>query len=215
MKPTLIISTVLLFLLSCNSNDHSKVLENKTNLNQQSATASGSRQRLIEELRKLKVSLASNDKEKIADVFPFPLSDTAFAIYTEDSTFNAEYDTNGGKLTRGMFVRFFPQVSESLGIGLVSLLLTKVKLDSLQVKDTLEYEALTKHEPCYYSYSLRIENELVVLGISMNSNLAFESKTQSQDDIPENASEICEHTLLWIFGFDGKNLNLKEVQTAG
>jgi hypothetical protein len=73
-------------LVACNNSDMTKVGSN-TQVTEQNADTTqnkSERQILIEELKKLRQTIASNNKEKIADIFPFPLSDTAFSIYIVD-----------------------------------------------------------------------------------------------------------------------------------
>src|SRR5688572_933432 len=85
MKIILLILSNLALLLSCNSTDP----VNTTANDQQADTtqAKVQRQLLIRELKRLKTVFASKDKERIADVFEFPLSDTAAGIYIDDSSF--------------------------------------------------------------------------------------------------------------------------------
>jgi hypothetical protein len=177
-------------------------------------TNKSERQILIEELKKLRQTIASNDKEKIADIFPFPLSDTAFSIYIDDSTYYQQFKANGNKTTKTMFLQYFKEISSSILIGEVNNLFQHIKVDSLLHKDTLEYDAYIKTEPCYYSYDIEVSKNSVTLRMDMNSNKNYKSKKNSEDDIPENSSEICEHNFWWIFKFDGKKLHLESISGA-
>jgi hypothetical protein len=114
-----------------------------------------------------------------------------------------------------MFIRFFPQISESLDVDGLNELFKNIKFDSLFHKDTLEHEVIIKTQPCYNYYNIGIEKEFVTLSIGMNSNKNYKSKTISKDEMPENSSEICEHVLWWLFRFDGKKLHFKGISGAG
>ena len=96
------------------------------------------RQILVEELKRLQAVLASDDKEKIADLFGFPVYNETIGIYIDDSSFNAQLDKNGKKVTRPMFIRSYREVAESLQIDQVRRLFKKLNIDSLLLKDTLE-----------------------------------------------------------------------------
>jgi hypothetical protein len=208
MRLTLIILTTLVLLLSCNSSDTNKVSSDTT-------AKKLHRQLLIEELERLKTIIASKDKEKIADIFQFPLSDTTVGIYIDDSTFNAELKESSNNTTRAMFIRFFPQISESLQIDELNQLFKNLKLDNLLYQDTLGHEAYIKTEPCYHSYNIEIEKDLVKLTVGTNANRDYKSKSASEDESPENSSEMCEHVLWWVFRFDGRKLHFEKISGAG
>jgi hypothetical protein len=204
-------------LLSCNNSDITKGANNKATENQRSDTSSTKTQRqlLIEELKRLQAVFASKDKNRITDVFPFPLSDSSVSIYIDDSAFDHQYKKNGNMVTKAMFVRFYKPISESLQIDQVKQLFKNLKVDDLQIKDTLEYNAIIKTEPCYHFYGIGIEDNLVTLTLGTNSNENYESKSMSEDETPENSSEFCEHVLWWVFRFDGKKLHLVKIHGAG
>ncbi|RYZ25574.1 MAG: hypothetical protein EOO10_17925 [Chitinophagaceae bacterium] len=217
MRLTILFLTALILLTSCNYSDNTKVTSDTLIVDQQSDTTSNKseRQLLIEELKRLKVVFASKDKEKIADLFHFPISDTTVGIYIDDSTFNAQMDKNDGKTTRAMFIRYFSEISESLQIEQLDQLFKKIKIDDLLQKDTLEHEAIIKAEPCYHFYGVGVDKNHVTLTLGTNSNKDYKSKSVSEDEIPENDSSICETVLWWVFRFDGKKMHLKNISGAG
>ncbi len=204
-------------LTSCNSTEMTKVASETATVIQHSdkSASKTERQLLIEELNQLKATIASNDKERIADIFQFPLSDTTVGIYIDDSTYYAQFEKNGNKTTRTMFVRFFPQVSESLQINELNQLLKNIRLDSLQQKNTLEREVHIKTEPCYKFYYIDVQGNIVTLTTGQSVNENFKSSTASEDEIPENSSEFCESLLWWVFRFDGKRLHFVKQHGAG
>lgn len=65
------------------------------------------------------------------------------------------------------------------------------------------------------SYRIEIIKDSVVLRMDMYSNKSYVTKNLSQEDIPENSSEFCEHSFWWNFYFDGTKLHLKNIEGAG
>lgn len=217
MRKTLIFLTVCGLLLSCNQSNRTKVASDTTIVTQQTDTAASKteRQILIEELKRLQALFATMEKQKIADLFPFPLSNETVGIYIDDSTFNEEYEKNGNKATKTMFIQYYGDISKSLQIDQVNQLFKKLNIDHLLQEDSLEHEAIIKAEPCYHYYRAEIDKDLVTLTVGTNSNKNYKSKSISEDEIPENSSEMCEHMLWWVFRFDGKQLHFKEISGAG
>ncbi|WP_447635708.1 hypothetical protein [Flavobacterium microcysteis] len=217
MKKTLMFLAVTGLLFSCNNTEkHSPSTETTIVKEQEDTTASKKeRQILIGELERLQKVFSSNDKEKIADIFQFPVSGKTVEIYTEDNTFNAQYEKNGNKLTRAMFIHFFPQISESLQIGELNQLFERINLNELLQSDMVKNEAVIKTEPCYNFYSVKVEKDLVTLTLGINSNRDYKSKSVTEGKMPENSSELCESVLWWVFQFDGKKLNFKNISGAG
>ncbi len=217
MRHTFIFLTVFGLLASCNSANTMKIASNTATVIQQSETTASKteRQILIEELKRLQAIFASNDKEKIANLFSFPLSNETIGIYIDDTTFNSQLEKNGNKVTRAMFIRFYRDVSESLQIDQINELFRNLNIENLLNKDTLELEAIIKTEPCYHYWGIKTEKGLVTLTVGTNSNNDYKSKSISEDEIPENDSSICEHVLWWVFKFDGKKLYFENISGAG
>ena len=207
--------TISALVLSCSNTDTTQVTNDTTHQQSDTTTTKSERQILIEELKRLQTVFASNDKEKIADLFSFPLSNETVGIYIDDSTFNAQLDKNRNKVTRPMFIRFYRDISESLQIEQLNQLFKKLNVDRLSHVDTLEHEAIINSEPCYHYYGVTIEKKLLTLTVGTNSNEDYKSEAVSEDEIPKNSSEFCEHVLWWVFRFDGKKLHLKNISGAG
>jgi len=214
MSHILAFLTTLLILVACNNSDTTKSVSN-TQTDRVPDIYKSPRQILIQELKKLKQILASNDKEKIADIFQFPLSDTAYSIYIDNEAYYEQFKINGNKTTKAMFLKYFNVISESIWLDQLNNLFQSMKVDSLLHRDKINYEGYIKTEPCYYSYQIEINNNYVTLTMSMNSNKSYKSKKKSEDEIPENSSEICEHAFWWIFKFDSNKLLLKGFTGAG
>jgi len=216
MRQTFIILTVIVMLVACNNSDTTKTKSNTQVAEQHTDTTQikSERQILIEELKNLRQIVASNDKEKIASIFQFPLSDSAFSIYIDDTTYYEQFKANGNKTTKAMFMQYFKEISASILVDQVNNLFSDINVDSLLHKDTLEYDAYIKTEPCYYSYDIEVIKDSVTLSMNMKSNINYKSKKKSEDDMPENSGEICEHAFWWVFRFDRKKLHLTGMSGA-
>jgi hypothetical protein len=214
MQQTLIVFTVLVIFLACNNFDTHKVTSNTQTEEQQTDTTKTRRQTLIKELKRLQQIVASNDKEKIAAIFEFPLSDTAFSICIDDSLYNEQYKANDNKTTKTMFLQYYKQIYPNIWLDQLNNLFRDIKIDSLLYKDTLEYDAYIETKPCYYSYQIEVINDSVSLSMNGKSNTDYKSKDTSEGDIAENSSEICEHSLWWVFRFDGQKLHFENISGA-
>jgi len=217
MKKIFIVLTVLASLVGCNNTDTTKTTSKEQATEQRIDTNQNNseRQILIAELKKLQQIIASSDKEKIAEIFSFPLSDTAFSIFIDDSSYNEQFITNGNKTTKAMFLRHFIEISESVWLDQMDKLFDHLNIDSLLYKDHLVANYYIKTEPCYNSYNIDVSNSRIEFRIDGKSNQKFKSKKSFEDGIPENSSEFCEHSLWWIFRFDGMKLYLENISVAG
>jgi len=217
MRLNLTFLTIFGLLLSCNQSDKKAADHDGATLTLQNNTIAtkSERQIIIEELKRLQAVFASNNKEKIADVFSFPISNETLGIYIDNNNFNEQLEKNSNKATRSMFVTFYGDISKSLQVDQINQLFKKLDVENLLNKDNIEHEAIIKTEPCHHFYGVKIENKLVTLTVGTNSNKDYKSKSNTEDDIPENDSSICEHVLWWVFTFDGKQLHFKEISGAG
>ncbi len=186
MKQTFFILTIFAMLFACNNSDTTKSTNDTLAIEQRNDTIKQTRKILIAELKKLQHTVTSNDKEKIADIFPFPLSDRAFSIYIDDSIYNEQFKSNANKTTKTMFLQYFKPISTSILVDQVNNLFQYIEADSLLYKDTLEYNAYIKSEPCFYSYKIEVSKDDVTLRMDMNSNKNYKSKKNSKEDVPEN-----------------------------
>lgn len=212
MKQILFLFTFSILLLACNNNDTNKASIDTTIQHVDTAT---NRKVVIEELKRLQAIFASNDKEKIAGLFHFPISNETVGIYIDDSAFNAQLAENQNKISKPLFLRFYQHISESLQIAELNQLFKSLQVDSLLHKGTLAYDAIIKTKPCYHYYNITIEKDIVTLTVGTSLNKEYKPKNLSEDEIAENRSSICEHMLWWVFQFDGKQLVFKEVSGAG
>lgn len=215
MTQTFIVLGVLITLIACNNPETSKLKSRQVEKRPASTTKNKfNRKVLIEKLKGLHQIVASKNKEEIAGIFEFPLSDTSFSIYIDDTTYYGKFIANGNRITKAMFLQYFKDISISIWLDQISNLFQNINVDNLLHKDTLTHEAYIKNAPCFYSYKIVVDNNTVTLRMDMNSNQKYKSKKSSEGDIPENSSEICEHDFWWIFRFDGKNLHLESISGA-
>jgi hypothetical protein len=213
------------FLSACNDaatsgQDSQVVVVDSISINSQTLSAdtisdSNERQLIIKELKRLQLVFASKRKEKIADVFTFPIPYGTMGIYIDNDTFNRQLQKNDSSITRSMFIEFYKEISESVQIDQVNKLFAHLPVEGLANSVSLEHQDLVKSEPCYRFYKLSIENNLITLTMGSNSNSQFKAKLIEEEGIMENDSSICEHALWWIFEFDGKQLQLKKILGAG
>ena len=212
MRKTVIILKTFVIFVSCNNYEKTKTTSNTKVSVQISDTTK--RQKLILELKKIRQTIAFNDKEKIANIFEFPITDESFSIYIDDNSFNEHFKSNGNRITRTMFLQHYKAISESIWLEQLKNLFQFISIDSVEHKETLEYEDYIETEPCFYSYQIELNKDIVTLRMKMKSNKNYKSKILSENNIPENSSEICEHDLWWIFKFDGKKLHLESISGA-
>ena len=216
MRSVILFLAATLIIYACNNSSSTKDVSDTSIAKKTEAAVAPKvdRPTLITEIKRLKEVFSSKDSENIATLFKFPIYDSTASIYVDDETYNKEWKENGGKTTRDMFNRFFPQIYESLQIEDINFLFKHIQLDSLQMKDTLETDTYQKTQPCYKSCQIAIENETVTLRIDMQSNREWVDPDPKEDEVADNSSEICEHGFWWIFRFDGKNLNLVQISGA-
>jgi hypothetical protein len=165
--PAIIVS---LSLFACHQPDHSvKKPESR-------------RMALIAALKELRGRMLSGDKTQIASLFNFPLPDSVFNVYVDDSIFQQEYTKHDYALTRQMFNTYF----EKLGAGLPSFgpLFSLLNPDSLLTKDTIEDADITDTLPYFDDYSIIIENDsLVSIRFSTGPNSNFVPPKKAKDTV--------------------------------
>lgn len=202
---------VFISLVSCN---------NSSNTNSDSAISkeynsgvTANRSLIVEALIKLKTTLASKEKEKIAGVFNFPLSDS-IQIYTESEAYQKEREQNGDRVSKKLFLKYFEEISNDIQMEQINGLFRNINVEHLLKQDKLDYENIIATEPCYSFYSIEIKNNLITLSVGSGSNKNYKSKV-SDDEVPENSSEFCESVLWWIFRFNNGKLQLVSINGAG
>jgi hypothetical protein len=215
MKIISFIATICILLFACNSEPKS-FDKNQLNITiDTSSISQKTRNILIEELKKIKQILNTNDKQQIATIFKFPKTDSEFSVYVDDSSFNEQVKQNSNNITTDNFLKYYNDISTSIWLDNVKFLFNTLPIDSLHHKGSLELSNIIEKEPCYYSYKIEVIGDNVTLMMSMNSNQNFKSKKPLEDEIEENASEICEHSFWWTFKLEGNKLIFKNMSGAG
>lgn len=217
MKQPLFILVFSILLVSCSQSDNTRSSQDSTSLKHKMDVASSKTERklLIEALERMKVVIASKEKEQIASLFTFPLPDSIAAVYTDDTTYRNKLEQNGNNITRQMFVSFFPQVAESFQFEDLDQLFRTVQLQRLHQKDTVNAEVHITTEPCYKYYQIEVKENVVTLTMGQGVNRNYKSNSTSEDEVPENSSEMYESSLWWELKFDGKKLHLIRITGAG
>ncbi len=201
---------VFALLFSCNDGNKAKP---DTTTPKEEVSGNAERKLIIKELAKLKAVLASGDKEEIAGVFNFPLSDS-IQIYTESEAYQKELKQNGGKVTKDLFLKYFQEIANDIQVEQFNELFKHINTTGLLKQDKLDYENIIAAEPCYNFYSIEIKNNRVTLSVGSGSNENFKSEATG-DEVPENSSEFCENVLWWIFDFKNGKLELVNINGAG
>jgi hypothetical protein len=217
MRNISFIVIALLLIVSCRNSDGNRSSVDSLTVYDHSKAKSDNRRRglIIQELNRLKSVLLSTNKQQIATIFQFPLSDTIVGIYIDDTSYNAEFTKNGNKTTQSMFLQYYPQIYESLQLRELEELFKKIRLEDLQQKDTLELEVKVNTEPCFKFYGIEVNGDMVTLTTGQGVNDTFSSSRASSDEVPENSSEFCESVLWWIFKFNGRKLIFVKQTGAG
>lgn len=216
MKLLIFVLTLSGIFVSCSNTNGNKSFTDTSSIEAQSGFSNSASQRdlLIQELKKFKAAFASNNKEIITQLFSFPLSDTAFVIYADDSTYLNEFKKNGNKTTKTMFLKYFQQVYRSMQFDQINELFKRLDIDSLKEKDSLQNEVRSTNEPCYKFYHIYLEKDIVTFEFGTNTNENYVDDTiKTEDD--EGSGDECEFASIWIFKFDGQKLYFVKQITAG
>ena len=172
---------------------------------------------LIAALKELRGRMVSGDEGRIAGLFNFPLPDSVFNLYVDDSLFQQEYTKHGNALTAPMFKTYFKKI----GAGLDSFepLFVFLNPDSLLRKDTIQHDDIIDTLPYYTNYSIMIDGDsLVSIRFMTGPNGSYtrpggKVDTAKVSEEEEEDPSAYEHATGWEFAFDGKKLQfLREYQ---
>lgn len=167
-------------------------------------TPSERRAALVAQLKILGQQLASGDKRKIAQIFQFPVPDSLLTYYGNDTAFNEARARDGDATTAAVFNQYYQEISSELDFKEFSRVFKRLKVDRLLTRDSIEYDAIIKKEPCYNFYRIQIEGDSLVLityGVNHQENY---SGPETKD--PDFDISVCEHDTFWDFVFDGHRL---------
>jgi hypothetical protein len=169
------------------------------------------RQALIAQLAQLRDRITSKDKQKIGELFQFPIPDSLISIGGMNTLLDSSLRA-GSLLSRELYDQYFDStIAKVWNIDEFSKLFRYLDIKSLSGRDSLYHETVIATEPCYKYYQIIVEGDSVVhilYGITDNRNYTGK-KTEDE----ENAS--CDYATFWEFIFDGKKLTLIRQSAAG
>jgi len=169
------------------------------------------RQALIAQLARLRDRITSKDKQKIAQLFQFPIPDSLISIGGMNTLLDSSMGA-GSSLSRELYDRYFDStIADVWKIDEFAKLFRYLDIKRLSGKDSLYHKTVIATEPCYQYYEIILQGDSVVhivYGITENRNYTGK-KTEEE----ENAS--CDYATFWEFIFDGKKLTLVRQAAAG
>ena len=171
------------------------------------------RKLLVQELKNIKAALASKNKEKIAGIFEFPVADTALEVYIDDTTYLEDLKKNGDKTTKALFLKYFQGYYLYMGMDGMNRVFKYINVDSLLQKNSLSREVRSPKEPCYTTYEVYVEKDIMTLIYNSNSNKNYVNPSKAKKD--EDYAHPCEYAMFWVFRFDGKKLHFVRQRGAG
>lgn len=170
---------------------------------------------LVDVLKQFERSVTDKDSVKMSACISFPISDPGVEFFTTNEIFEKELTTNGNKITKELFLRYFEDMRSLFWMSELNAMFQKVDLDSLLVKDTLTYSSYSITEPCYTLCTVVFSEREILFRMDSYSNEKYVGKNESIDEVPENSSEYCEHNIWWRFNFNGIRLQVLNIGGAG
>jgi hypothetical protein len=169
----------------------------------------------VELLKTLQKTLSERDSVRASGCFLFPILQSGVEVFTTNEVLEKEWTINGKKVTRELFLKYFQDMRSIFLLDDLSGVFDKVNLDSLLIKDTLVYSTYGLTEPCYSLYSVVISGDEIAFRVDSYSNEKYVGGRSSDQDIPENSSEYCEHNTWWRFKLKGNKLSVLSIGLAG
>jgi hypothetical protein len=173
---------------------------------------SASKSALVAQLRMMGQWLKSGDKRQIARIFHFPVPDSSLSFFGNDTAFNGARARDSDATTAATFDQYFNEISYELGFKEFSRVFQRLPVDSLLLRDSIEFDAIKKNEPCFNFYRIEIRDDsLVLITYGMNHQDNYHGPETKDPDFDISA---CEHDIFWEFVFDGRRLRLIRYTTA-
>lgn len=206
MKPLFLALFIAGFLISCNNAGTDKQADGADST--QNEEAPSPRRALVDAVNELKATLQSNDKNRVAELFEFPIADTIMGVYLDDSVFMKIYRSSGDRLTKPVFLKYYDTISRVTNLADIIELFEHIPVDSLLYKDEFEKVIVNKKEPCALVYGIMVEGESVTFRFGTIRNINYDSPNEDETD-------GCEYSSMWMFRFDGKKLRYERTAVAG
>jgi hypothetical protein len=169
------------------------------------------RQALIAQLAQLRDRIISRDKQKIGQLFQFPIPDSIIGI----NGINAALDSSL-KATNSLSLELYDQyfdstIARAWDIDEFSNLFKYLDINRLSKKDSLLHETIISTEPCYKYYRIIAKGDSIVnIEYGITENINYTGKKTEEE---ENAN--CDYVIFWDFTFDGKKLTMVQQSAAG
>ena len=224
---TYLVAVFSLTLFACHQPDHP------------ANTLVSRRTSLIAALKELRGRILSGDKSQIGRIFSFPVPDSVFRAYFDDSKLQQQVEDNGNRLTQQMFNAHFDKLSAAAELGRFKGVFSFISLDDLQHTDSIDVDTVLEKEGASRIYWIHILSDSLVdiaygsghcvpdgpvtdttgatkdtLTVAKDSAAPLKDSTGMGDDTGEDPS-LCEHMVHWEFSFDGKKLWLVHFSIAG
>jgi hypothetical protein len=175
---------------------------------------------LIRALKALGRVLGTGDKQQIAGLFRFPITDSVAHFYLDDTAFKVEEEKNGG-VTAGMFDHYYDGIRKSVDFAEFAAVFKELDVNKLMRTKGLEIEDADSTEECLRRYRIEIESDMlvrIIYGVSaVNPNykpkgVKDTAAAKVQDD--DNQEGACEHAIFWVYRWDGKELRMVRQDAA-
>ncbi|MBK7884989.1 MAG: hypothetical protein IPJ81_15300 [Chitinophagaceae bacterium] len=211
----LILVIAVATLFSCNNNENKtpatnikdSVVTKKTNTDD-----NPTQEKILEnEFKNFITVLTSKDKDKIKQLFKFPVADSILNIYLD---YAHTISDAKGVITEEAFLKNFDKVCKFWMVDEFASSFKAMQLDSLsQGKEIFYEEPSDKIQPCYKHCSLIFKNDILHFTYGINRNPNFNNKVKPGNGEDEN---VCDETsIIWEFKFDGKKLVFIRQLAAG
>lgn len=171
-------------------------------------TAGNLRRRQIDALQELRKQLDDTTGLAFANVFGFPVPEDRFYPFIEQESFRKEYEKGGQRLSKDLFLQYFPEISQSIELPEFRKLFRQIPPERLQGSDSVRAEERMPNEKCFRYYHVQISgNDLSIqYGSDHDANAASNENEEAV---------VCEWATMWTFRFDGNTWRFVNMQQAG
>jgi hypothetical protein len=185
---------------------------------------------LIAQLKAIQRLLATGDKRVIARVLSLPVPFENGYSYFSDTNLDNELYNNNRMMTAGIFIRHFAGIDAQLRFDEYSRVFQELTIDSLMRRDTLERLDDRGNLECFRWYGIEVEDSMVYIRYGVKgynpdykpdkkdsaaqaaAGKAVDSaagKDGSADDDNNGLDDTtCNHSIFWVYRFDGRRLHL-------
>lgn len=164
-----------------------------------SCTYSQERKKVVSDLKKFKNYILSEDKQKLADLFDYPIISEDIT-YLFNACLNVDIYNKSNKITRKILISniscIFPNE--------LKLIIKKFEPDLLIKSDTIQFEInLTKDSNCYHYCDVIFIKEQLIISFGTNTKQSH------------NYDECSEFEYSYTFQYKKGKIKLINIQLAG